>query len=290
MNNDRNIALVKLIFTIFIIYTIYLNISSIKTTFYVKKFYSQINSPNNKKINDTTLYKVKYDIKKNVKESNLYKKSNKKYIIDSLQNIPIIIIKSHDIILKKNTAAAFFNTKEITKELIKIKTLKNLKIKHNYLILVNENTLNNNHLNEILMHEYYHYLDELLNNISDTIKNYHILDDNLSNNIHTINKVIFLFNLKDDKVSKKLEKHMLLLSDDIFENITYLSRSEEIFARWKTFKTKLVLLNYIDNINSEVNSTIIKEYIQKNEPNLFDLELLMVLNLDKIEILDKITN
>lgn len=256
----------------------------------INRMYNNINSDNPKySISDSVYNLVKYDIVKQVEESNLYKKCNKKNILDSLKSIKIKIVEPN-IIINESFAAMFVDIKSVTTELNKISVFEHLKTDYSDIILLQKRKLNDEYVAEMLIHEHYHYLDKLLNYKSDTIKKYNLSDKKITSVRHKINKIFYLFGFNDDKNTDELELTALSISSSINNDIGYLTDSKEVFVRWKTFKSKLVNLNYIYNINSTVDTTIIKEYFDKHTPNVFDLELLLTLDLDKLEILDKITN
>jgi len=234
---------------------------------------------------------IKFEVTQKIIFSNLYQKNNIPFIIDSLKNIPIKISEPiGKLIMSKTTAGVFICMDELSDVLTEINYLKNLKSNNKYIILINNRYLNDIYLDEIITHELYHYLDKLVYNISDTINKFQIVDKDLSNSDYLVSKVSFLYNIKKNNITPDLKKTILNLSDDVLSDKSYLSSEKEIFARWKTFKSKLVDLNYIKNINSNVYRYNITEYIETNKANTYDFELLLIIDLNKLELLNKITN
>jgi len=234
---------------------------------------------------------IKFETIQKVKYSNLYKKNKKPYIIDSLNNISIkLSVPIGKLIMSKHTAGIFVNMEELSIKLNGHTYFKKLKSNKRYIILINNRYLNDIDLAEIITHELYHYLDELMYNISDTINKYNIVDEKLLNEDDLIDKIAFLYDIEQDDITPHYKEIILSLSGHILDKKSYLSKNQEIFTRWKTFKSKLVDLNHIEDVNSIVHKSTIKKYIDISKYNISDLELLLILDLDKLETLDKLVN
>lgn len=268
--------------------------NSVSTIIEVKRLFTIINSTSDYPTGDNieTIENVKNDIIYQIQKSNLYNNIGKEYILDSIKSIKFKIFDpTGRRILKKTTAAMFVKVGMIDDELSDNFFLKGLNSPIKNIILINKNYLSDEELPEILTHEIYHYVDFLYggdDELSDKLDLSNFVDKNISNKKYLFNKTERIFNLSglDDDIKNQAND----FSKDALKNVDYLTSNNEIFVRWKTFKSKLVKLGYIEDVKSVVNRETIDKYNKYNSISLTDLDILLILDWDKIYELDMILN
>jgi len=258
----------------------------------VNKIYSIVNSPINllEDENKILIEKLKKDIILQVKNSNLFDKFGKNYILDSLENITIKIANPTGKLINENTAAVFIKLGDIEK-MMKNKFLFKFSDNHSTksnVIIINERYINDKQLPEMLTHEIYHYVDALLssnnNYISSELKLSKFVDKNLDDKNYSVRKLTSILSSKPDNI--QIQDIISKLTSSILEDDKYLSSDEEIFTRWKTLKTKMIKNGYIEDMKTKINKNILLDYLSRNKPNYIDIEILLILDFDKIEELD----
>lgn len=261
----------------------------------VKDFYEKISSIENNPIgfDKEKIEKIKIETIQNIKESEQFNKLGKDFILDSLQSAKIKILEPKGYLFLKKTTAAFFiqlgDFEESIKNDFLLKRIEPSPYKN--LIIINKKYLEDDDLPEILTHEIYHYVDALFGDdkyLSDKLNLSEFIDKNIiDNKSYLKKKASIIFNIVNTE-NEELKNLSNKLSLSTIKNVEYLSNNREIFARWKTFKTKLIQKGYIENINSDVTLNIVLEYCEKSRTNIEDFNLLLVIDLDKIEELDSL--
>lgn len=267
-----------------------------KNFYEVKKIYNIVNSTENYPTGEEKIFidSVRSDIISQVKSSNLFSKVNKGYILDSLKNVTIKIVEpTGNLVVSKNSAAVFIKLGDF-EELVK----GNFLFKHfdmhsskKNVILINRNHINDKDLSEIITHEIYHYVDVLLGSnkeLSTTLGLSKFVDNKIIDDENYLTyKATLMFGM-----GKTLSAYMKSLIKDLsimtVDNISYLSKDEEIFARWKTFKGKLVKMGYVDSLETPITSLEVSKYVKDNDISLMDLDILLTLDWSKMEELDNL--
>ena len=158
------------------------------------------------------------------------------------------------------------------------------------IIIVNKKYENDEDLPNMLVHEIYHYVDALLGQKNDLSKELNLsqfIDKNVDNQAR---KYSSIYGRKFSETSPDIKKLLKELSMKTISNIEYLKSSEEIFARWKTFKSYMIKKGYIKDMNSPVDNELFMKYITNIKSiNSEDLEFLLVIDWDKIPELGKLS-
>ena len=293
--------IINILFYISIIYNINQIIKKNNTFNNIKEFHNIIKSNESNAIFEDSILveNIRSNVIRNIEESYIFNNINRDFILDSLKNIKIKFIDTHNYTLTDSTTASFFRMRLI-EELINDTYHFRKLTPSNYdnIIIVdikylNDKELRDRYLYDIITHELYHYVDLLY---GDNNLYYHSKDLELS---EFVDREIFdnreYVNLKILKICGYIPYMVSEVNDiSIFPtfrisgNFEYLSQNIELFARWMTFKSKLVKQKYIDNINSDIDVYIILDYTRDIEVDIFDMELLLTLDLDKIEELNNI--
>ena len=158
------------------------------------------------------------------------------------------------------------------------------------IIIVNKKYENDEDLPNMLVHEIYHYVDALLGQKNDLSKELNLsqfIDKNVDNQAR---KYSSIYGRKFSETSPDIKKLLKELSMKTISNIEYLKSSEEIFARWKTFKSYMIKKGYIKDMNSPVDNELFMKYITNIKSiNSEDLEFLLVIDWSTIPELDKLS-
>jgi hypothetical protein len=254
----------------------------------ISKMYSIINSEEN--LHDTEKYIV--EKAKSTVVNNLELKCVNDFIIDSIKTITIRKGKNNNFLLENNYAI-FFSVDSISKTISNSKLLKYSKHKSDKsnAIIINKKAIKNKQLyyEEVLIHELYHYVYKLLKLEELNLDMY--LSKNIDEKEYFFIKTLYLNGIDhlslNKRKQKKINKQIKNKYKFYLDNKKYYQKNEEVFVRWKTFKNKLVELNYLDNIYDNVTSDILIKYISDGNINKIDEEILMFINFDKIEDFDK---
>lgn len=295
---NEKITLKNILFYLSLFYIGHYGIDYYKGYSGIKHFYNEVNSQINIPVGEDKIKieEIRDNTISQIENSDLFNEYNKKMIIDSLKTIDIhfITVRKNDII-KESIAAMFIQMDSLTENLHKDYLFKYIDLESNYnnIILINSNYKDDKDLPEMLTHEIYHYVDALLDKLSQKIDFTEFIDNNITkedNKRYLIDKTSRIFSLNKSKINKNkdLQNIIIALTSSITKDINYLSKNEEIFARWKTFKSKLQKYGYIQHISDKINTNIIYEYMDSEYKNELDLELLLILDLNKIEKLDNL--
>jgi len=238
---------------------------------------------------------LKKDIIEQVRISPRFNKDIKSYILDSLQNITIKFANSTGKnIVKEKTGALYMNfgklKKALSNTLIYYPIFKMNSTSVENIIIVNKKYENDEDLPNMLVHEIYHYVDALLGQKNDLSKELNLsqfIDKNVDNQAR---KYSSIYGRKFSETSPDIKKLLKELSIKTISNIEYLKSSEEIFARWKTFKSYMIKKGYIKDMNSPVDNELFMKYITNIKSiNSEDLEFLLVIDWSTIPELDKLS-
>jgi len=274
------------------------NISAYKNMNYL---YNQVNSEKSvptgddkKKIED-----IRQELILDIESSNLFQKSKKSWIIDSIKSIEFKIIDDRSI---RNISGVSTNGCYIYIAGIKDKFPLANKFSNqtslNNVIILNSDLFSNPNSFEIIQHELYHYLDQLIGKdnekLSSNIDFGDFLDSEIDNDIdYAVYKYTAIYCKSTDGISKEKKRELEeMVKDEIKSSKSYITSQSELFARWKTFKSKLKREGYIKNINQRVDRNLVIKYCQDKLGNIYidDVSLLFYLKLSKIEELDKLVN
>lgn len=279
----------------------YLFYKDIKNMKEISKVYKVVNASDNypsgkeKQLIDS----VRYQIVNQVKNSDLFKKfgQNREYIIDSLETATIKFIEpTGKLVFKDDHIAMFIKLGEL-ENVVRDRFKDNLLYKYfdlqsakKNVILISKEHINDEDLDEILIHEIYHYVDRLLGDnkdISETLGLSKYVDAGIIDNKDYLNfKASLMYNYKNK--NEYLDKLLSDIAEYTVTNFDYLSSDDEIFARWKAFKSKLVKYGYIDKLEDSIDTYDISKYIKDKKVNLTDLDILLIIDWDKMEELDNL--
>lgn len=215
------------------------------------------NIANSDKINDSLSLEVKQRIINDVKESELFAKYGKDYILDSLQKVNIIITDK-DIF---DGSRGFYIHLPNILEHFKIINLLTFYKKPNSdnIIFIHNKTLEDKAFDYVLTHELYHYVDKLLENRNEVLfTNYDSL-----NKIEIERKLQIIIDKDVLDIMRKsnFDKDII---NELLDNKEYLTSNKEIFARVNTLRSNMKKEGIIQNINQELNDVLIKNYITNN--------------------------
>ena len=270
----------------------------------INKLYTIVNSAS---YNGTSEQKQLVDsLKKNIIEqvriSPKFNKDIKSYILDSLQNITIKFANpTGEKLFKENSAAVYMNLVEVKKALSNhlayYPILKINSTSKENIIIVNKKYENDEDLPNMLVHEIYHYVDALLGQkveLSRELNLSQFIDKNIDgqDKDYVIRKYSSIYGVKFSETNTRIKELLKELSNKTINHIEYLKLPEEIFARWKTFKSYMVKKGDIKDMNSPVDKDLFIEYVSSIKPsnmNTEDLEFLLVIDWDKIPELDKLS-
>lgn len=289
----------KFLLSLLIGYIGYTNVNKIYKDYKQNKevhyLYNIINSNTNyptgkeKEIIENTREKVIDQIK----QSDLFNKFGKSYIVDSIKNATIKIADIDIDLISKDVAAAYIYLEPFTKQLQSYDKFKDIKTTKSNVILINKGYLDNADLSDMLTHEIYHYVDKLYDStyISTKLDLSKFVDERIKSNKYLKNKFAILNTgipydeLKDDKLKDLIGEYFDTYDK---EDIEYLTKPEEIYARWKTLKSKLIDSEIIEDYKSIVTTKDIINFSLKHKLGKEDLDLLLMIDLNKVEELDKL--
>jgi hypothetical protein len=218
---------------------------------------SLYNIANSELKDDSLSLEVKQRIINDVKESDLFAKYGKDYMLDSLQKATIIITDK-DIFDESN---GFYIHLPNILENFKIINLLTFhkKPSSDNIIFIHNKTLEDKSFDGVLTHELYHYVDRLLENRNEA----------LFTNYDSINQVEL-----EKKLNRIIDKDVLGIMkkinldkdiiNDLLDNKEYFTSNKEIFARVNTLRSNMKKEGIIKNINEELNDDIIRSYINEN--------------------------
>lgn len=258
----------------------------------IKDIYQVVNSNEATPTSDESIWieKIRSEVIDQIKVSNLFKKFDKDYIIDSIQNINFRIVDDQ-IPFSKSARACYIY-------------IKPLKGKYTYLlqdqipsgenfIIINRESMRDSNYDEVVVHEIYHYFDRLLTGgeerYSEEKKISQFIDTKLDDERYTKKKIMVLMLFANNKGESENEI-VDALYDEWMNNRKYFVSEPELFARYKTLKHQMVKGGYISSINESVT-------IEKLAQYLFDLDdynrseqlfILLSLDLKKLKELDQL--
>lgn len=267
----------------------------------ISSVFKQINATNNYPTGDKKIIidSVRNDIVKQVQNSYIFNKYGKEYLLDSLRTVTIKFIEpTGDFIVRDNTIAIFIKLDGFEKHFEDnfLSYFFNIQSSKKNVILINSDHMDDDDLAEVITHEIYHYVDMLLGDkdyLSTNLELSKFVDEKIINDKHYLTyKAFIILNggnniIKINKENTRLKSLIKDISTMTVDNIEYLSSNEEIFARWKTFKCKLVNLGYIDKMETNLTTSIMSDY-SDNSVSLMDLDLLLILDWSKIVEMDNL--
>lgn len=275
---------------------------SISANYYVKDFksynklkhiYSLINSPksNPTKEESKHLEEVRQRMIQNVKKSKMFDKFNKPWLLDSLKNIHFKVIDSINFSSSEDknltTEGCYFYLKPLKGVISKLAG----EPSEDNMLILRRGILKNEMLDEIIIHELYHYVDRL------TKYNYDISDSFLDkksfvDTTYGLNKMINIITANnynwDNFPKPDLKKDLLSMYNDYKRNKMYYTSSGEIFARWHAFKSDLLKAGYIDSIDDMPTKKDIYKFMWlEKRLDVQYITLLLALDWDKFNEIDK---
>lgn len=227
-----------------------LSINFGKNVYKLHHLYSEINSDksipnsNEERIIDT----IRQNVISNIKSSNLFKKLNREFIIDSITNIQFKLLDSIDIGSMDADGVYIHIDKKLQSSFARNEPNSN-----NY-IIIKRDLLNDSDVSDVISHEIYHYFDVLSgNNGNHDIKK--LLDKRvLIDKKYALNKISLISCLTYyDSLTPQISNDMNELYGDYMKNKNYYLGSDEVFARWNSFKYKLLKDGFIKDINQKVS-------------------------------------
>lgn len=258
----------------------------------IKDIYQVVNSNEATPTSNEAIWieKIRSEVIDQIKVSNLFKKFDKEYIIDSIQNINFRIVDDQ-IPFSKGARACYIY-------------IKPLKGKYTYLlqdqipsgenfIIINRKSMKDSNYAEVVVHEIYHYFDRLLTGgeerYSEENKIAQFIDTNLDDERYTKKKIMALMLFANNK-GKSENEVVDALYDEYMDNKKYFVSEPELFARYKTLKHQMVKGGYISSINESVTIEKLAEYLfgldaWNRSEQLF---ILLSLDLKKLKDLDKL--
>ena len=300
-NMNEKISWNKFLLSLLIGYIGYSNINKIYKDYKQNKeihyLYNIINSTTNYPTGEEKeiIENTRNEVIDQIKQSDLFNKFGKPYIIDSIKTATIKIADIDIDIISSDVAAAYIYLEPFTKQLQSHDNFKDIKTTKSNVILINKNFLDSNDLSDMLTHEIYHYVDKLYDSIYVSTKldlsqfiDKKIQNKNyLKNKFSIINTGIPYDELKDDKL-----KDLIIQYFDTYDkgDIEYLTKPEEIYARWKTLKSKLIDSKIIQDYKNIITTKDIIKFSLDHKLGKEDLDLLLMIDLNKVEELDKLIN
>jgi len=250
-------------------------------------------------INSSTNYPVGKDKKRvdnilketviQIENSDLFNDYNKKMLIDSIKSATVKFVDEKDFyffVNRNHPAAMYIELDKLTENLNNIFNIKlvDFHFKNDNIILISNKYKEDKMLPEILTHELYHYVDKLLDNYSDKIDFSTYIDSTILDNPEYLsNKIRIFMGLPSNKKSDEVDK---ILSDLVLDEFDYVTDNHELFVRWRTLKTNMQKYGHIDNINSILEMDDVTNYLNDSRRVITDIQLFMVLDIDKLLELD----
>ena len=296
---NEKISIKQIILSLAILYSTY----NIKTSYNkyseIKQLYTIVNSSEYNPTGEEKelVERIKSKLIKIVEQSSTFDKHNKGYILDSLRKVTIKIAKpTGESFLTKNNAAIFLKLGAFEENLKKSSTLYKLidfKSSKENVILVNKDYIHDEDIADIIAHEIFHYVDNLLSNdgkcISDKLNLSKFVDKKLHDENYAFSKLRIIMAGNIVKLKPEYADLIKKFSKINMSHINYYSESTEIFARWKILKLTMVTTHYIKDMNDKVNYNILYKYIQSEHLTEQDRELLFTIDWHRIEEFDKLT-
>jgi hypothetical protein len=270
-----------------------------------KEVINTVTSTNSKPNNTESklIEEIRQDVISEIKDSKIFKKTDKYFIIDSLKKVEFYLVDSI-IPFKKQAEACFISISELKK---KYKFLIS-KIPHNdNFIILNRKSLENESYRNTIVHEINHYFDKLLGdeiNYSVENKISSFTDSNLENDVYMRFKISTFLLLEDFDDQKKKNfsreesasiarmKETILqgILKDYRENLSYYKSSQEIFARFRALKDDMVQSKVIPNVDTPLTIENLATYLGKSstEKKLENLYLILTIDLTKLDELNKL--
>lgn len=297
---DEKISWNKFLLSLLIGYIGYGNVSKYYNEYKHNKevhyLYNVVNSNTNyptgkeKEIIEVTREKVIDQIK----QSKLFVKFGKSYIVDSIKTATIKIVDTNIDIIGEDVAAAYIYLEPFTKGLQSFDKFKDIQSTKSNIILINRSSLEYNDLASMLTHEIYHYVDRLYDStyMSKKLDLSKFKDNKLNDKEHLMKKLALLkFHIPYNKIDNDELKDVLSKFVDLYnkEDFEYLTKSEEIFARLNTLKGNMIESGIINSYNDKLTKLNVIEFaLKKKTLTMEDFDILLILDLDKISELDEL--
>ena len=275
--------------------SIYVGTTHIMKDVKLYNMYHQINSPasNPKEEEIGLIESIREKVISNVQSSDLFNKFGKKYVIDSLKKVAFKVVNSRDYYsnIDKISMACYINLPSFKATSIESPLLSEPSMDN--LIVINRDFIKKDDYPQILTHEIYHYLDKLLAKngsryLSNEIDMSQFIDLKIKDKDYAIKKFLLIncFDIKNhpnDIIYQYGNDWYKMKKDEI----SYYGSDVELFARWKTFRTKLIEMRYTKDGKS-ITLDDISNYIISKSTDGDDIELLYIINLSKIDEIENI--
>jgi len=276
----------------------------------LKKVYDTVNSNTTASSSDLKLIElVRKNLIKNISESDVFKRTGRIYILDSLKSINIKVVDTITIVGQKDALGCYFDLNDFKSNWRNV-FFKNLNSNNNFILLAKK-LLKTPEDTTVIAHEIFHYFDKMLGNDSLAYSEMKKLDSIFDQNIDDTNYVYKKMSLIDPNIiqdtgqdkkhpissiekSKALDRiHTLNTSfyPIYIKEKRYITSPREIFSRYLTAKNDMISKGILKSLNQKMMIKDIQKYIisQTDYSTKFDtLELFYYLNLDKLDELDKI--
>jgi hypothetical protein len=261
----------------------------IDTTF-LKEIYHEVNDPmnipNEKESNQ--IEDISKCIIETIQTSDKFDRFGKDFIIDSLETIEFrlsdesLIDSSIGVFINISGYERYFTSKFLNTP------------KNENFILIMRNQLYDKNIEELILHEMYHYFDYLLKDYSKTIKLDTLYDKRfITDEKYSYDKIRKLLNLPSDE-DEEIDKIVKKYGKFVFKNKNYLMSSSEVFARWNSMKYKMIKFNIINSFNEDVTLDDINELLSNrniqpsDNSEYIDFLLFISLNDENIKKLNEI--
>ena len=259
--------------------------------------YNDINSPKSepvgKELKQVEL--IRSQLIEKVSKMNRFKKFNQNWILDSLKTIHFKILDNMTEFGTKNSSAVgcyiylpgFKKDYPLHHKILSPPIFDNV-------IIIDRRLLNDSDCADVVTHELYHYIDRLtggVKTLSDKIDISQFLDKEImTNKLYGAKKLVLINGATLDGASSEKIKDVENILDMF--NFNYLTSNEELFARWETFKLRLLKNGYINNINEcptidDISNYILDKNVKISEE---DASILLILDWTKFEDLDNAIN
>lgn len=272
--------------------------SEIKLHNQLNRVYHEVNSTQSDPRGEekSEVEKVRNDVIINIQNSELFKKFGKQYVIDSIKSVHFKILD--DVSFLDSKILACYIHLPLFKEAHPIQyKYTSEKPSLENVIIVRRNALDEKDYAETITHELYHYLDNLVDYKSKKVDMSKFIDDRVAtDDEYAFTKMIGLLAVPRRNIDKEsnsgIKETMTSYIKEFKKQFKYLSSNSELFARWKTFKSKLLELGYIKDINQTPTIDDVSKYLagwmeKGARNNDTDMDLLLVLDFYKLGELDK---
>lgn len=259
-----------------------------RDTKFLKEIYDEVNDPMNmpNKVESNQIEDIRKNVIETIKSSDRFDKFGKDFIIDSLETIEFRF--SDDDILINSSIGVFINISGFKQYF----TSRFLDVpKNENFILFMRDQLYDKNIEQLILHEMYHYFDHLLKDYTKTIKLDTLYDKRfIVDEKYSYDKIRNLLNFSPDE---EMDKNFKKYAKFIFDNKNYLKSSSEVFARWNSMKYKMIKLNIIDSFNDDVTLDDINELLTSSpfpsdNYEYIDFLLFISLNDENIKKLNEI--